>query len=192
MSKRNQLIVVLAASGLLLSLACSANSRHRALSFFFDGVPEPGASGPAAPPVTGAQPPPAGVGPGAPAPSLQMFVHAPYRDNRCADCHDQNTGGMVRPLNEGLCLICHAEIVQIPRFLHGPVAVNDCTTCHHYHFANYEGLLIEQTNDLCLGCHDRDDMTTGEHHAALDTATCTDCHDPHGGDNPMFTRRKGP
>lgn len=99
---------------------------------------------------------------------------------------------MVRSIADGLCLMCHAPIVQAPRFLHGPVAVNECTFCHHYHFSSREGLLIEEEVNLCLGCHDRDDLTTGEHHDSLDSMTCTGCHDPHGGDNPFFTRRKGP
>ena len=192
MHNKAAVIVVLAVSGLLLSLACSVNTRHRVLSFFFDGVPSPGADEAAGErPETVGSPQPQTTQL-LPARLPRTFVHQPYRDGRCAACHDMNTGGMVRPLDEGLCLICHAEVVQSARFLHGPVAVNDCTTCHHYHFANHKALLLEATNDLCLGCHDRDDLTTGDHHTSLDSTTCTDCHDPHGGDDPMFTRRKGP
>jgi len=184
-------IVCVALTGLAFSWSCSAQGRYRVLSFFFDGVPEPGSDearavqgGARAAPESG----PAAAGPVRPA---RLFVHTPYRDNRCASCHDLNTGGMVCSLSDGLCVTCHRELVETPRYLHGPVAVMDCTACHHYHYAPRENLLLEEVNPLCQGCHVREDLSGGPHHAVVDDGPCTECHDPHGGDDPYFTRRKG-
>jgi predicted CXXCH cytochrome family protein len=158
------------------------------LSFFLDGVPVPGAApsedSAALRPPTGAAEPPR--------PTVQRFFpHTPYRENRCSGCHDADSGQLIRPVQEGLCVTCHAKIVS-SRFVHGPVAVNDCTVCHHYHAGPLPNLLLADPTVICLDCHDRDELSTGEYHAAMDQRGCTDCHDPHGADNRFFVRGSAP
>jgi len=185
------LVVPLAA--LAVAAACSETTKYRVFSFFLDGVPPPGQP----PPNAAAEPAPKQESEGdqAPQPPLrvkQYYAHAPYRDNRCGGCHDIETGQMVKSVAEGLCLSCHDALVKDIRYLHGPVAVNGCTLCHHHHSSPYPKLLLADPTETCLGCHDRDDLTTGEHHAALDRQSCVECHDPHGEADRFFLKRGQP
>jgi len=189
---RYRKITFLVVVGLLaLSVACSETARYRVLSFLLDGVPPPGSrsaldtGGPTGRPLVGTIELPRN-------PPLQRFVsHTPYRENRCGGCHDADGGQLIRPVQEGLCVSCHSKVVAA-RFVHGPVAVNDCTVCHHHHAAAFPNLLLADPVSTCLNCHEREDLSTGEHHAALDQKTCVDCHNPHGGDNRFFVKGSGP
>jgi len=189
---RYRAIVFLGVVGLLaLSVACSGTARYRVLSFFLDGVPPPGT--------------PSGTDTGGPeglrleAPiepprtqPYQLYIpHTPYRENRCEGCHNANSGQLIRPVQEGLCVSCHSKVVAAP-FLHGPVAVNDCTACHQHHTSPFPNLLLADPVATCLNCHDREDLSAGEYHATLDQRSCTDCHDPHGSDNRFFVKGNGP
>lgn len=185
-------LFLLPVAALSLVAACSETGRYRVLSFFLDGVPPPGQP----PPTTEPGPPATGAGPGAPpeAPprAQQYYAHAPYRDNRCGGCHDIESGQMVKSVEEGLCLNCHSALVKDLRFVHGPVAVNACTECHHPHAAPFPKLLLVDPAQVCLNCHDRDDLSTGEPHANLDRQSCVECHDPHGGPDRFFLKRGNP
>lgn len=176
-----------------LICACSETSRHRVLSFLFDGVPEPGARGaPAggAPEAVGSQNPEAEQARKRPRPTV--YVHAPYRDNRCRACHDPGAGLLYKTAEAGLCAPCHGDVPGPAPFVHGPVAVDACLTCHHYHSSPYPKLLLDAPQDLCFGCHERADLTTGAHHATIGDAACTACHDPHGGQNQYLLRTGEP
>ncbi|MDO8630515.1 MAG: cytochrome c3 family protein, partial [Phycisphaerales bacterium] len=119
------LLFVSALAGFVACAACSSTTRYHVLSFFLDGVPPPG-SGPATKTPSGSGRLEAGGGVEAPPPAapVRFFAHTPYRDNRCGGCHDTNSGQLVRPIEEGLCLTCHSSLVAEARFVHGPVAVN--------------------------------------------------------------------
>lgn len=189
MRRISQLRLGLTASVLAVLAACSEPTRYRVLSFFLDGVPPPGSKTAAT--TGGPLAPPGGVQP-APTPAPQrLFPHTPYRENRCEGCHDADSGQLTRPVQDGLCVTCHAKLVET-RFLHGPAAAKDCTICHHYHGSTFPNLLLTNVTATCQNCHDRDDLSTGDHHAALDARVCTDCHDPHGGDNRLFVKGVGP
>lgn len=77
---------------------------------------------------------------------------------------------------------CHADYSK-EAFVHGPVGLGDCKSCHTPVDPNahtYE--LARAGNDLCEYCHL--DQTTKQHvHEPLKTGACVDCHDPHGGDH---------
>ena len=173
--------------------ACSSAAKHRVLSFFFDGVPEPGV-----PPSTDA---PAGAEAafaqaGTPAEGGVsrpiVYSHQPYRDNRCASCHDPRTGGLFRTPQEGLCRTCHGNVPGDAPHVHGPVAVSDCLFCHHPHTSAHPNLLLADATTTCFRCHDRADLIPGSHHAALEQQTCVECHDAHGGRDRFFLKRNKP
>jgi predicted CXXCH cytochrome family protein len=187
--KRLARTLYLVATGLLVaSLACSQTAKHRRLSFFFDGVPAPG--GPAA--AGAAMPPPGAVLPAPTAVAARLFAHTPYRENRCGGCHDVDSGQLIRPLDEGLCRTCHAVLIRDLPFLHGPVAVDECTACHHYHHSAYPQLLLDTPVATCLKCHDLADLHNEDYHATIETQSCTDCHDAHGGRDRFFLKRSAP
>jgi len=184
-------ILAIPAVVMLLAPACSPTTKYRVLSFFFDGVPTPGEEEARAAAEkeersgTAAEGEPGRGRPAAP----QYYAHAPYRENRCGACHDQQTGEVFRSDREGLCSACHAELTAQARYVHGPAAVGECLFCHHYHTSPIEKLLLHREPDLCHRCHDPADLTQGPHHAAIEAGKCTECHDPHGGADPMFLRR---
>jgi len=177
-----------------LVLSCAEPTKYRVLTFFFDGVPEPGKARLAAETAAEGGGPVPGLGPAITRaePPARYFTHPPYRDNRCGSCHDSESGQPIKAIRDGLCLACHAPIAAEPKFLHGPVAVNDCGVCHHHHESRYAKLLLTDPTATCLVCHDRSDLTKGEHHADLERRTCVDCHNPHGGNDRFFLKRTGP
>lgn len=186
-------LIAAALAGFVACAACSPTTRYRVLSFFLDGVP-PAGSVPATKTSSGSGRPDADGGVEAPAPAapVRFFAHTPYRDNRCGGCHDTTSGQLVRPIEEGLCLTCHSSLVAEARFVHGPVVVSDCTTCHHHHTSPYPNLLLKDTVATCLQCHDEDDLAAGEHHASIGQRSCVDCHNPHSGEDRFFLKRSAP
>mgnify|MGYP001560738352 FL=1 len=191
MPRRIQTMAAVFGGAAALCAACSPTTRHRVLSFFFDGVPQPAS----APATSGAVTPEsaAAVEPASgPTPVQRFFAHTPYRDNRCGGCHDFESGQLVRSVQDGLCLNCHSPIKASLRYVHGPVAVDDCTSCHHYHYASFPNLLLRNPTDTCLECHDRGDLGPGDHHATIGPQGCVACHHPHGGEDRFFLKRSTP
>jgi predicted CXXCH cytochrome family protein len=172
--------------------ACSESTRYRVLSFFLDGVPPPGVEPSRGYPVTSRgmdrAAAPAG-GTGAAPERARLFAHTPYRENRCGGCHDPQSGQLVRPVEDGLCILCHKSSPGAVRYVHGPVAVNECLLCHHYHAAPRPNLLLADATATCFQCHEQGDLSEGEHHAAIGQRSCVECHDPHGGEERFFLKR---
>ncbi|MBI4716973.1 MAG: hypothetical protein HY763_04155 [Planctomycetes bacterium] len=184
-----RICVILSVSATLVA-ACTTVNRYKVLSFFFDGVPPPGATperGYAAPGRPGEVIAPGGAGEAPPRPTI--YTHAPFRENRCGRCHDMETGQLFKSPGDGLCLTCHATVPGDVPYVHGPVAVKDCLFCHHYHVSSYPKLLLADPTATCLQCHDGDDLTPGPHHANLERTTCVACHEPHGGHDRFFLKR---
>jgi predicted CXXCH cytochrome family protein len=174
--------------------ACSEQARHRVLTFFFDGVPDP-----SAPPVKGYAVPEstlavadAAGGEGARGSAVALFAHTPYRQNRCGGCHDPQSGGVTRTAKEGLCGSCHEDPARTRRYVHGPVAVNGCTACHHPHSSAHPFVLLQEATALCLSCHDADGIWEPNYHAETRLRSCVECHDPHGGNDPFFLKHGEP
>lgn len=172
--------------------ACSESTRYRVLSFFLDGVPPPGT-----PPPSRRQYPSGRASGSAPDPTAapavtpaRLLAHAPYRENRCGGCHDLESGGLVQPLERGLCLSCHPNTPGGATYVHGPVAVQACVVCHHYHASPFPKLLLADPVSTCLQCHERSGLMEGPHHPRdVELLNCTECHDPHGGEDRYFLRR---
>ena len=191
MAKRPVVLCLLMSASWVVCVACSQTTRYHVLSFFFDGVPEPGRAGAGIELQPGEQTGPAA----APAPARvpkRFFAHTPYRENRCEGCHDATSGQLTRSVPDGLCLTCHSKLTADARFVHGPVAVNDCTVCHHFHGSAFANLLLADPVATCLNCHDREDLSVGEHHAGLDRNSCVDCHNPHAGGDRFFLKTREP
>ncbi|NOT02044.1 MAG: hypothetical protein HOP29_15630 [Phycisphaerales bacterium] len=186
MSAARRVIVLLVLAS-AAAASCSQATRHRALKFFFDGVPEPGAAVPGAT-VAGGVESAATTEPAAGAAKRVWSAHAPYRENRCGVCHDPQTGQLFRPPQEGLCQGCHEDVPAAVRYVHGPVAVRDCLFCHHYHSSGFPSLLLDAPTATCLRCHDRADLSQEAHPGDMADIACTNCHDAHGGAERYFLK----
>ena len=114
-------------------------------------------------------------------------VHEAARS--CGDCHEaaatphpQKGLRTFRLAQEGseLCKMCHT-IKADQKYMHGPVAVGDCTSCHAPHASDNKALLLKKGNDLCFTCHGaiQDETKKKVVHDALQEG-CTSCHSPHG------------
>jgi predicted CXXCH cytochrome family protein len=164
---------------------CSIEQHYGVLSFFFDGVPQPGS-------VTTAT---GGVGatgrrvPGTPA--VTVSAHTAYAERRCEDCHGPSTNfGFVvsgfSKLGNETCAQCHDDIQTAWPRVHGPVAAGDCLWCHQPHESPYPALLAQGSPDLCLQCHafELEDSPSIPHQDLR--RDCLSCHRGHGGDAPYF------
>lgn len=172
--------------GALILVACSAETRHRVLTFLFDGVPAPGeveAAPPTLDQLLPAEPARAATRfrPDPPLRATRFFasVHAPYAESRCTECHTLDQMATPLPLDQALCLRCHADAV---RWDHGPVALGLCQLCHDPHLAEQPHLARMPQPALCTGCHRAATLMTDiPEHRGREESLCTDCHDPHTG-----------
>jgi predicted CXXCH cytochrome family protein len=154
------------------------------LSFFFDGVPEPGAG----PGVRTAG------SPEAPGVMAVVSAHTAFTQERCHECHGETAAfGLVATGFGGLdsqsCLPCHPDDLESDLWIHGPVAQGECLWCHRPHESAYAYLLVKASPDLCLDCH-RFELTGRRQppeHADLDR-DCLDCHLGHRGEDRYLLR----
>ena len=158
----------------VLSLGCSAASRHKGLTTFFDGVPPPKTA-----PAAGAAPAQGAAG-AVPSRRIVTTEHGPYAAKLCSACHQSGaSNALVAPKDE-LCTRCH--VVNLDRtYVHGPLASGGCLMCHDPHSAGNRFLLVSDSDGLCLRCHDAEAVRRIVGHADL-KESCTSCHDAHGSD----------
>jgi predicted CXXCH cytochrome family protein len=71
---------------------------------------------------------------------------------------------------------CHS-IMGKDKFVHGPIAVGDCLSCHKQ-TAKHTFTPITKVSDLCYKCHEKVDSKKDVHKPVKD-GNCTKCHDPH-------------
>jgi predicted CXXCH cytochrome family protein len=174
------LVMLVCIGGLVLS--CDQVERHRALAFFFDGVPPLGQQGLEKGLLDSDS---QDVEPGGQKPT--WYVHEPVKD--CTNCHRwAKRGGfstethLIAPVPK-LCYNCHPDFTASASFVHGPVAVGQCLLCHSDppHKSKIEHLLKEPQPKLCFLCHDVGMIELIPAHLSQQTSACTDCHDPHAG-----------
>jgi predicted CXXCH cytochrome family protein len=196
---RTSVTLVLSLAAICHLLACAESTRYKVLTFFFEGVPKPGE------PVDtekeaeltkdagDAQSALAALNALKPSGANARVVrlHPPYKTSRCGACHSGEAGSITRTPQEGLCRQCH-DVPGDARYVHGPVAVDDCLYCHHHHGGQNIYMLRVPPEQLCIECHDEDDLTEGEYHATLETKLCIDCHSGHGGDDRYFLKKSDP
>lgn len=115
---------------------------------------------------------------------------------QCQGCHKQGDASAKVGQSPSLCFACH-DRNNDKRYVHGPLAVGDCLTCHDPHGGYGSAHLRKEQTSLCGSCHAaRESSAT----AACLTAGkgCVDCHDPHQSDmkyllkGPQYTMREVP
>ena len=157
-----------------LMTGCNATSRHKVLTFFFDGVPPPRS------PVAAEPQQPAS--PAGPTASRQAVFreHGPYAAKMCNACHDSGgANALIAPV-EQLCFRCH-DLGLNKRYIHGPLASGGCLVCHDPHSSRYRYLLVSESDTFCLYCHDRQTKGgIGAQHGLEEN--CTICHEAHMSD----------
>jgi predicted CXXCH cytochrome family protein len=115
-------------------------------------------------------------------------AHPPYQEKLCDDCHDKTKpGGLILPKNE-ICFKCHKNFIK-GRYVHGPVAVGNCLTCHLPHNSSFPSLLKTGKAELCATCHREKRVASGMHDKLKEKhLVCVDCHDPHFGNVDYFLK----
>jgi len=169
-----RIVASTACVGALLFFGCSATSRHKALTIFFDGVP------PLDAPLAEKGPLVTATTIGVPSKQNTGSEHGPYAAKLCNACHEGGaTNALVAP-NDELCYRCHT--IKLDRmFIHGPLASGGCLVCHDPHSSRYPYLLVSDSGSFCLGCHDRETVARIEGHGEPNE-NCTTCHEAHGSD----------
>jgi predicted CXXCH cytochrome family protein len=168
----------LCGAGLLAAAlaGCSIEKNYKVLSFFFDGVPDPEAMKNATAAERAA----------AMRLSPTYVVHAPYAQEKCAECH---VGMQFGELSSSVCLKCHAGKPTEHEVMHGPVAAGACLWCHSPHESAYASLLKHEPRETCVQCHAPGMLRTDRVAAHGDPARdCLDCHGAHGGTARYFLR----
>jgi predicted CXXCH cytochrome family protein len=173
--------------------------RHKALTFFFDGVPplttettgtEMGPPRPVSMPASDAN----GEG-GTGKPKEVWYVHQPTKEpNDCSSsCHGKMAKGEwglpeFKKKSPAMCYDCHEEVAKAKGFMHGPVAVGDCLFCHTPHRSPNKYLLKEKDPELCYKCHQKLWIMTISGHTGEDLSSCLSCHEGHVGSTVSLLR----
>ena len=184
-SKKPGLITLVA--GIIILSACTVQNHYPALSFFFDGVPDPQQTD--------------GVVEGINAitntdsvnllenkSKPELYVHQPYLEKECGACHNKGQMGSLTGTEPGLCYQCHPDFAEKFRIEHGPAAAGHCTGCHNPHRSYEESLLIRAGDEQCLHCHESARLYTDSYHVESSENLCVSCHNPHGSDNHLLLR----
>ncbi len=166
----------------LASAGCTGETRHRVLTFLFDGVPgdeEPIQEEAATrfSPLRAQAAERAAIEP--PAAPVSVSVHQPVFQRQCGECHDMRRGLAVSEQGMRLCDRCHGERRQEEGWNHGPINLGQCLPCHRAHESPWPHLLQEPVPQLCGHCHRGDADPDAPYHAVPDFEQCTSCHHPH-------------
>ena len=85
---------------------------------------------------------------------------------------------------------CHAGVKEY-KYLHGPVNVNSCDSCHHLADAKEHCFEIKrQKAELCTFCHEFSVGKLPVVHKPVMNGECLGCHNPHGGPGVSLMREK--
>ena len=158
-----------------LLCACNTTRSHKILSFFFDGVPEPGGKPSVEAGIKGRKAEEQGITVAA----SRYREHGPYAAKQCQGCHLRATNNLILPIEE-LCFQCHSLNVR-KKYIHGPLASGGCKVCHEPHGSVYPFLLVSEPKEFCSHCHDRNRIAKLDAHRGKE-GQCTDCHDAHSSD----------
>lgn len=124
---------------------------------------------------------------------------------RCTECHSMESTEKDKRLikmkdinaeisknkdiksSESTCYDCHRGINEYP-FVHGPVAVWSCLSCHNPG-ATPKYSVQKPDTALCFSCHEKQRevwMSRKNLHAPVVTGKCAICHNPHAGEAPFI------
>jgi len=167
---------------LVMASGCEPKTQgqYKALSFFFDGVPDPERR--AAEELRKEQ---EGKGSGNRKAKSRQTQHGPFAAKMCDACHRKVTNELVLPIDQ-LCVKCHSLDLH-KKYIHGPVASGGCRVCHSPHGSGYPFLLVAKPEEFCLSCHNKENLNRNEKHAGL-IEECSACHDAHSSDDRYFLR----
>jgi predicted CXXCH cytochrome family protein len=163
---------------LLAGLSCTAESRYRVLTVFFEGVPPPGAREAAQKAASEA----------AAARRPAASFHAAFRRNDCTECHVGKSRVLKIPI-PGLCRTCHERPPESNPWLHAPARSGECAGCHVGHESEFRALLVADGPALCYRCHRDTFVQSLPAHEKLDLSTCEKCHPAHEGGTVGVPRR---
>lgn len=172
------------------AINCAPQKRYKVLKFFFDGVPEPGAAKRKAEEERRKKA--AKTKPGQPTKQPEQWQaiksrHPDYFRNICNNCHDNTAGNFMRTARkEDLCFTCHKQEQFTGAFVHGPVAVQNCLTCHLPHESPLPNLLKKKTPELCTQCHEQPSFSAAE--TCKRDMDCSQCHYPHASPKRYFLK----
>lgn len=171
--KNNKTILIISIICFLL-ISCNVEKNRKVLSFFFDGVPnhkkkEDSDSKAAL----------INLENNGKKREIIKFIsfHPDYKERNCKKCHDASTIGSSSILQQARCFKCHDNEFVSKKYVHGPVAIESCTSCHVPHSSKYKSLLKLSGRDMCIQCHD--DTNFQKDHPR----ECLSCHVPHSSDN---------
>lgn len=134
---------------------------------------------------------------------VQKNQHQPFADQDCAACHQPLPGAHpdkdvvnfeLAAKGADLCWQCHDDAPARQPYLHGPVAVGQCTACHDPHRSAEKKLLKKPVRQLCLACH-VDFLAIDQakvSHPPVRKEACTTCHQPHGATVPDLLASEQP
>jgi predicted CXXCH cytochrome family protein len=167
---------------LLALISCAAEKRYKILTIFFDGVPRPGERKVQEKSETKPQDK-SGRQEGQPQKDVIRIIsrHPDFAEKACDNCHDQSASNFLRTQTDDLCFTCHDQSDFQGAFVHGPVAVRECLTCHLPHESQYSKLLKKNDEELCLYCHLGEDIAQNPAHST--GSQCTECHYAHAAAN---------
>ncbi len=182
MKQNNRLLIfILILFPLFLSLSCNVEKNRKWLSVFFDGIPQPDS-------VTASQ-----VSQKADKKKFLkrnvveiVSIHPDYKTKNCSKCHSRSASSFLVTNRKEICFICHKKEKFLGEYVHGPVAVKACNTCHVPHKSVNRKLLHEEGNKLCVLCH-RTPITGDSLPCKGDN--CLDCHEPHVSSNKYFLKK---
>lgn len=168
---------------MVLVASCVKEKRHKALTFFFDGVP------PLEEPNTGALSiagdPNSFDGDQEAEPEEVVIVSRAHgKGRKCNLCHKKQTKGrwstpkILKDIPE-MCFDCHGSYAQPKRYVHGPVAVGQCDFCHDPHGSREEASLHDAIPVICYRCHDQSSIESLPSHDKETVSECTLCHEAH-------------
>ena len=166
---------------LLLVAGCSGPAKQKWLSTIFDGVPVPGAAtnAPQAKTAVAAQPTNAVAQQTPVAQAPKPYMHPPYANRQCAECHQAQTSQKMPGKGAAVCFQCHKDTLAAGKVKHQPVENGECTSCHNPHQASNTNLLVQLPPALCAQCHDPFPKTAKSKHQPVENGECLYCHNPH-------------
>ena len=155
----------------------SPKQRHRFLSVFFDGVPDPDA-------------PKAQTGNVRTSTAGKtVYLHEPYAQQKCDACHQNTQDIFARAkVRADVCGDCHPNVAtQYPK-MHGPVVTGGCMMCHGAHQSSQPHLLKQPTPKLCVQCHEAGTLSPRTAAHTDPNSDCLTCHSGHGGSDSNFLK----